>query len=400
MSSDRTDRSTAPAPRLILIGPRPTATQVAGQSIGFDSLIEGVRALGVDPVVVDIAGSETNRAGGWSARRGLEYIGILWRYLRAIAGRPGTVYITIARSPHGFIRDVCMVLLARLFRHRLIGHVKGGDYGVFYDSQPASLRWLIRFTLRRFERILVLGELLRDMFAFDPALNERVHVVANGLPFTAATPDEGKSLPAPDAPVRARILFLSNLIESKGYFEVLEAARYLVHERDLPVEVHFCGTFQANRADDVRVRTAEQARELFETFVRDHGLARYVTFKGVVGGAEKIDELRAAHFFVLPTHYICEGQPISIIEAMAYGCVVLSTAFRAIPEVVQSGVSGLLFAPGDRAGPGRALGDLIEDPARFTAMSGAAVARFHAHFTREAHLARLLPHLLDPARIP
>jgi glycosyltransferase involved in cell wall biosynthesis len=44
----------------------------------------------------------------------------------------------------------------------------------------------------------------------------------------------------------------------------------------------------------------------------------------------------------LPTYYPYEGQPISILEAYATGCVVITTAHAGIPDVFKDRVNGFL----------------------------------------------------------
>ena len=159
--------------KLILVGPLPTADHITGQSVAFHVLVESLqerRNGHLDLRVIDIAGPEN--APLW--RRVFDYVGIFARFLGAVAGRPGRIYVTVGRSPRSFSRDLVLVFLGRLFRHRLIGHVHGGDYGLFYEAQGVLMRALIRFTLRRFDRMLVLSEGLRDMFAFEPSIASRV----------------------------------------------------------------------------------------------------------------------------------------------------------------------------------------------------------------------------------
>jgi glycosyltransferase involved in cell wall biosynthesis len=191
-----------------------------------------------------------------------------------------------------------------------------------------------------------------------------------------------------------RLLFLSNLVESKGWLDVLEAVRLLRDRLGVPLRCDFHGTFYVSE-DDVRVSSVEQAQELFERFVAGHGLEGVARYGGVVSGEEKRRVLEEAHFFLLPTRYNNEGQPVSIIEAMAHGNVVVSTDYRAIPDMVDDGVTGVLVPYGAPAAIAGAVEALVRDPARYAAMSRAALERFRARFTRRRHLDTLLPHLLE-----
>jgi glycosyltransferase involved in cell wall biosynthesis len=60
---------------------------------------------------------------------------------------------------------------------------------------------------------------------------------------------------------------------------------------------------------------------------------------------------------------ILEGQPLAIVEAMAYGCPIVTTSVGGIPELIEDGMNGLLVAPADAKGLAQGLCKLIEDPA-------------------------------------
>ncbi len=240
--------------------------------------------------------------------------------------------------------------------------------------------------------ILVLGEGLRAMFDFEPLLKDRIEVAPNGFPFELKTQNKPKKLF--NAGGKIRLLYLSNLIESKGYLDLLEAVDLLVKKHGLDIECHFCGRFLANRSDDVRVKSSEHGRALFERFVHSHQLEKHVYYHGVVSGDEKMTVLKNAHFFVLPTHFDCEGQPLSIIEAMAYGNVVISTNYRAIPDLILQGKTGEFVPYGQPESIAKVISDIVREPARYEEMSRSAIQHFQDNFTRERHLERIIPLLL------
>ncbi|HEV7591169.1 MAG TPA: glycosyltransferase family 4 protein [Longimicrobium sp.] len=392
-SSSRSLAADAPgAPPLILAGPLPPP--VCGQTLSFAMLVEEMERLGVPCRVVNLALGSGEQVGAVTPRRLGGYAAALGRFLRVAAGRRTTVYLTISQSLPGFLRDCAMVHYARLFGHRVVLHLKGGNYDRFHAAQPRPLRALVRATLRRADRILVLGERLRPVFGFEPAVAGRVAVVPNGYPEAGEPHAAPKSLPAGE-PVR--LLYLSNLIASKGYLDVLAAVRLLRERLGADaVRYDFHGAFMAS-ADDSRVRSAAHGRALFESFVAEHGLEDAVRWHGVSTGAAKRAALEGAHVFVLPTAYENEGQPVSIIEAMAHGCVVVSTDFRAIPELVDDGVTGVLVPYGSPEAIAAAVEGLVRDPGRYEAMSRAALERFQARFTRARHLERLVAELKRPS---
>jgi glycosyltransferase involved in cell wall biosynthesis len=374
-------------PSLVLVGPLPPL--YSGPSVHFQMLVEEMVRQRVPCAVVNLGGKRTqDSVSTWN--RIWNYIGILADYFRKTAFGRKTVYVLIAQSRRGFFRDLFIIWFAWLNGHRIVCHLRGGNYGNFYAAQSRWLQQLIRQTLRRADTILVLSERLTTLFDFEPMLESKIRVVPNGLPFVVTAPVDSKTLPAdPSEPVR--LVFLSNLIESKGYLDLLEAVHILVSQYDLNVRCHFCGVFFTNPSDDVRVKSVEHGRKLFEDYVREQGLQEHVEYRGTVSGSAKIDELKRAHFFVLPTAYNNEGQPVSIIEAMAYGNVVISTDYRAIPDMVVDGVTGRLVPYGRPEAIAQAIANLVANPWQYQDMSRAAIGRYQQRFTRDAYLARIMP---------
>lgn len=58
---------------------------------------------------------------------------------------------------------------------------------------------------------------------------------------------------------------------------------------------------------------------------------------------------------------ILEGQPLSLVEAMSYGCPIVATTAGGIAELIQDGVNGLLCEPGDPDCLAQKLCRLIDD---------------------------------------
>lgn len=373
---------------IILVGPFPPP--FVGQSISFQMLVDGVKEHHIPYAVIDLSGKRKNYGGVASWARALAYIVILLDYFRKTIFDKKVIYITIAQSRHGFFRDFVIIWFAYLKGHRIVCHLKGGNYNTFYEAQPKWMCWVIRKTLLRVDNLLILGKRLRDMYNFEPRLKDKICVVPNGLPFALNKAIEPKTLPA-DKSNPIRIVYLSNLIESKGYLDLLEAVRILVKEHEIPIECHFCGLFWANKPDDVLVRDVVHGRKLFEDFVTTNNLEKNVIYCGVVSGEEKNRELQDAHFFVLPTNYNNEGQPVSIIEAMAFGNVVVSTDYRAIPDMVVHEKTGFLVPYGQPNAIARVITETTANPEMYSKMSKAALEHFQKHFTREAHLNRIIP---------
>jgi len=90
------------------------------------------------------------------------------------------------------------------------------------------------------------------------------------------------------------------------------------------------------------------------------------------------DILRASDVFVLSSRV--EGNLMSVMEAMAAGLPVVSTAVGGVPELVRAGETGLLVPSEDAGALAQAMQALVDDPARRQAMGAAARQHAVAHF--------------------
>ena len=137
---------------IVLIGPLPPP--YVGQSISFQMLVDGMKEDHIPYTVVDLSGKRKSYGGAASWARALEYIKILFDYFRkSILGKK-TIYVTIAQSRHGFFRDFVIIWFAYLKGHRIVCHLKGGNYDNFYEAQQKCMRWIIRRTLLRVDNII------------------------------------------------------------------------------------------------------------------------------------------------------------------------------------------------------------------------------------------------------
>jgi glycosyltransferase involved in cell wall biosynthesis len=374
--------------KILLIGPFPPPFH--GQSVSFKMLVENIK-MTESCLVLNLSGGSIGKSGGRpSIARVYDFLKIFKNYIFLLCHFPGVVYLTIAQSRHGFLRDFFFIWLGRLFGCKLVVHLKGGNYDGFYHAQSSFLKILIKLTLRRCDKIVVLGSRLVSMYDFDSKLRNKIIVAENGLPLKNNPKSKAKVL---DDTKPFKILFLSNLIESKGYFDVLQAAKILRNNHEISdFEFHFAGQFIKN-VDDKTVSSVEDAQLRFELFIKDNNLSSVIKYHGVVSGNDKEKLLEQANIFVLPTNYNNEGQPVSIIEAIAHGLPIITTDYRAINDLVSDGKNGFFVEYGNAEQIAHKIALLIKDAALYSSMSQSSLDYFNEKFTMKKHLARLVPHL-------
>jgi glycosyltransferase involved in cell wall biosynthesis len=102
-------------------------------------------------------------------------------------------------------------------------------------------------------------------------------------------------------------------------------------------------------------------RDALTGVIAESGLADRVRMMGALPRPETIEWLRAADAAVLPSDW--ENFPHAAVEALAAGTPVIATSVGGVPEIIETGVNGILISPGDAPALGRAIASVIEDPA-------------------------------------
>lgn len=130
-----------------------------------------------------------------------------------------------------------------------------------------------------------------------------------------------------------------------------------------------------------RVRLIVAGRGRHERALRTLAAKRFVddrvSFCGFISDPDLARLLCAADFFVMPSDV--ELQSIAALEAMATGLPLLAADAAALPELVESGVNGALFRPGDPDDAAEKMEMLVSSRPRWSEMSRASRLRAERH---------------------
>lgn len=285
-----------------------------------------------------------------------------------VAHRPHLIYYTLSQNPAALARDTALRWTAWLFGADSVVHLRGSRYAEIARRRDLT-GTLVRRALREATTVLVLGESQVEPIA-QVARHHRIAVVPNGL----AELPVAKPAASGDGP--CTFAFLGAVRASKGAILAVRAIGQAVREG---ADVRLVLAGELPRGDELRRIRAE---------IEDARVENRVVFRGTVTGDDKWTLLREADAFVLPSY--AEGQPWSILEAMAVGLPVISTRVGAVPDTVVDGVTGILVEAGDEHGLAHAVLELARRPELRRAMGAAARAHVAERFTldRVHHLLR------------
>lgn len=231
------------------------------------------------------------------------------------------IYITPGQSFLGVMKYAAFILLGTLSRKRIITHIHGNHLGKAYEGLKGLQKKVFYYLISKTTTGIVLSKSLTpNLEPFIPQNNIK------------ALPNFAQDYVTHNAPVKdytiPRIIYLSNLMQEKGIYDLLQALQML-ESHGIAYEAKIAGAIDHTQKDSI------------EALINKLKNTQYV---GIVKGDQKKDLLQWGTIFALPTYYAMEGQPISILEALATGNAILTTAHAGIPDIIEDQKHGRYVA--------------------------------------------------------
>ena len=295
------------------------------------------------------------------------YLIIIWKVIsNLVSNRPALCYFAITAKGNAFYKDTLVVLLVKLFRVKLIYHFHNKGVNTRKDRFIDNL--LYRFVFKNSDAILLSKFLYSDVHSY---LSEaKIHICPNGIPEMSQPPGDTTRKEREIV----KILFLSNLIESKGVYDLLEACLILKHKR-IPFECNFVG-------GEGDINAAQ-----FQYKVQNLGLSNQVNYLGKKFGNEKNQAFKDTDIFAFPTYNECFG--LVLLEAMQYELPVVSTFEGSIRDIVEDGKTGFLVQQRDVLAFAEKLETLIKSKEMRNIMGKAGRRKYEQEFTLKKFEIRL-----------
>ena len=287
----------------------------------------------------------------------LRLFGYLARLLRATRRGYDHVLLTPAFTRNPFLKDAIAILTVKwLTNAKLVLWSNSNDLTLLYERSGKPLKALIRYVVSRADHVVTVGESLTHHFKpFLPAT--RISVIPNGIP------DRARAIQRNSRDI-VRVLYLSNMLRTKGWELLLRAAGSL------------CADHPAVHFDFYGAPSSDSSLGDIESRFAMTGFPDRIRYHGPVDGDAKLAALEAADIFCLPTMYPTEALPLAILEAFRDSLPVVSTPIGAIADAVVPAEGGFLTQPGNLTELELRLRELIEKSAMRERMG---------HFNRERY---------------
>lgn len=241
------------------------------------------------------------------------------------------VHVNMA-SDSSYYRKSVFIKAARLFKKKIVIHQHGGDFEDFYYRQlnDKGQRSVDR-VLSMGDAFLVLAPVWKEFFSRMVDVN-KITVLPNSI----KTPKTGQKEYG-----QLKLLFLGRICREKGIGELFRAILEL--RKQYPnIHLYLGGIWEDK---DLKMEAEK--------------LSECVTCLGWIGGEEKKSYLNRCDIFVLPSYF--EGQPVALLEAMAYGCAIVASETGGIPQMISDGQTGILVVPQDAEALQRGLERVLSD---------------------------------------
>ena len=249
------------------------------------------------------------------------------------AFHPDLVYITPNTKGGAFYKEFVIIEMLKRMGCKVVAHLHNKGVSDWQDHWYNDRLYKAYFNNMKI--ILLAKALYADISKY--ADWKDIYLCPNGIPdVSRPAPTEVRKNAVP------HILFLSNLIESKGILVLLDALSILKQRGHAFV------------CDVVGGESAEISSERLKDEESIRGIKDHVVYHGSKYDEEKNMFFCNADVFAFPTYYECF--PLVLLEAMQQGVPCISTDEGGIPDIIEDGVTGFI-TPKQQALP---LADRLE----------------------------------------
>lgn len=305
-------------------------------------------------------GRKDKEKGGW--RRIPAILGKLKEWRKVLEQYPDAIiHYNFPLSAPSILRDPLFMLAARRRKRKMVIHVHGGVF-LTSPSTPWLLECIMRWVFQGKEPIIVLSDNEKE------ALQSRfkcrnISVLPNCIDLSEASKFKRQ---VPTSTIE--LGYLGRIAETKGMTELLEACKEL-KRREMPFRLHIAGK------EEIEGQYLPAFKEaLGDNFV----------YEGVVSGKSKTAFLKMIDTFVLPSYF--EGLPMSLLEAMSFGSVPITTMAGSISSIAEDGQNAVAIPLHSSRAIVNAINDLLTNATKRQTLSEKAQQTIFHRFSPSKYI--------------
>ena len=318
------------SPKVLLIGPLPSPTEVIGGSkVSFQETVRNLQLRDFNVVVFDTTRPRANLS---PLRKRTSDLFAFMRIVRNMLPQLKDAQVAVLNMSLFGVWFVvpCLSVYCRLANVPLVLRFFGNGHRFYRFGRVA--RWLASRVILSCPLVYV--QTMRLQQHLDAP---NVRWLPNVRDLVPREPRKSRRQTPPQV---TNMVFIGQLRMAKGVREALDASR------DLP---------QDCRLTVFGPCMSDMDMSLFKGHPR-------ATYGGILSPDGVVDALAEQDLLLFPSYWVSEGYPGIVVEAFQMGVPVVATRWNDIPELVKDGYNGLLVEPRSAAALRTAVQRLRDDP--------------------------------------
>ncbi|MBM7681779.1 glycosyltransferase involved in cell wall biosynthesis [Pullulanibacillus pueri] len=357
----------------MIVGPLPEPIQ--GETVAIQTLVESelLNDNYIPTTINTSMGRRSGQVGKWTFGKVLRDFKVRKKIKKEFKKRKYEIfYISLSQSRFGLLRDLSFINFASKKAKKIVTHLHGNNLGNIISRMSGFEKIWVNTIFKKIDIGIVLGSQLSGNYC---GLVKDIRVVPNGIQDRF----QDKDILSKDkqrSNNEMKIVYLSNLIKEKGFFNLIQATLNLL---------------KSNYRINLKLAGAIYDRNEYENsikLIKESGYEDKIKFLGTVRGKDKDNLLLESDLMVLPSNYKVEGLPLSILEGMSAALPIISTNRGCIPDLIKG--NGILMKNGSVDNVEESIKRIYDDNEKIPAMEATSRKLYLEKYTQDKYIENLI----------
>ena len=333
---------------ILFVGPLPPP--LTGHSLVDKVLLD---ALKIKHSIKIINTSKDGFAGGIDSFKRIHQVISIFILIWKARKNNDAIYLTISESIAGNLKDILIYIICFKSLHKMVIHLHGGSFKRDVLKRHIILFQINKFFIGKLKQVIISGKSHLDIFS--NVIDESKIVIIPNFAEDELFIDESIIIEKFNHIDIINVLFISNLIEGKGFQELADAFLDLDDNSKQKFSINIAGG-----ADLGDLKT--------KYFLEKISKEKNIHYHGFINKDQKIKLLEKAHVLCFPSSLL-EGQGLVVLEAYASGCVVITTASGGIKDIFENSVNGFQVKVNSSASIKQSLEHIMRNPEKLISIA-------------------------------